>query len=220
MIKIGIIEDNELLLNNYSEFFNTNEDYHVTFAFESIMALRKAVSSSKLFNPDLILLDINLPGISGIEGISILKDYFPKAKIIMLTAYSDSESIITSLQKGADGYLEKGISLHEIKSSLEIYKKGGSATTSKVVRKMIDYINSLHIQKEETLSKLTKREKQVVNCLINGLSFKNAAKELEVNACTINQHLKKIYIKLNVNSKSELISKILSQNKIQQISSE
>lgn len=215
MVKIGIIEDNELLLNNYSEYFKTDDNYFVTFAFESILALQKAIRSFKLFNPDIILLDINLPGVSGIEGISILKEYFPKVKIVMLTAYSESETIINALQKGADGYLEKSISLLEIKTSIENYKIGVNAASPNAVKIMINYINSLHSKKEETLSKLTKREKQVVTCLINGLTFKKAAFELNVNTCTINQHLKKIYIKLNVNSKSELISKVLSQNILQ-----
>ena len=209
MIRIGIIEDNDLLLQNYTDFFDCQENYEVSFGFESILNLQKTIKTQKIPNPDIILLDINLPGITGIEGISILKSYFPRVKIVMLTAYSDSDSIIKSIENGASGYLEKGISLQEIKSSLETHQKGGSATTPLVVKKLIDHINNISKNKEEILAKLTKREKEVVQSLIEGLSYKDAALSLNVSSSTINQHLKKIYIKLGIKSKSELMSKIL-----------
>lgn len=215
MLKIGIIEDDNFLLNTYLEYFKHDKDYFVTFTFDSILALKKATNKLNLFNPDLILLDINLPGISGIEGIPICKKYFPKAKIIMLSAHSDNETIIKALQKGADGYLEKAdTSLLQIKNILSNFNNGVSLTTEKVVKSMISYINGLNSNKEETLNKLSKREKEVVSCLINGLTYKKAASELHVNTCTINQHIKKIYVKLEVNSKSELISKILLQDNV------
>ncbi|MFW0716663.1 response regulator [Pedobacter sp. N23S346] len=207
--KIGIIEDNEYLLRNYNDYFDLQEEYQVSFAFKSFGIFEKSNKDSS-FNADIILLDINLPDISGIDAIPILKKYYPKVIIVMLTAYKDVEYIIKSVQSGALGYLVKGMPLNEIKLSLDTYKSGGVATSPLAIKKIFEYIGQLHKKKEKEFETLTPREKQVAECLIEGLSYKGAAIKLGLKPTTINQHLKNIYIKFNVNSKAALISKVLS----------
>ncbi len=209
IIKIGIIEDNELLLSNYSDYFECQEGYVISFAFESMTVFKNSIKKKTIFNPDIILLDINLPEMSGIDAIPILKTHFPKVIIVMLTAYNSSENIIKSIQNGALGYLIKGMPLNEIKLALENYKKGGSATTPYVTKKLMEHINSISKNKEQLMMQLTLREKEVVKCLTEGLSYKDSASKLGVKPTTVNQHLKNIYVKLGVNSKTELIAKIL-----------
>lgn len=207
--KIGIIEDNEYLLRNYNEYFDFQEEYQVSFACKSLGTFEKN-RKDHAFYADIILLDIDLPDISGIDAIPILKKHYPKAIIVMLTAYKDIDSIIRSAQSGALGYLVKGMPLNDIKLSLDTYKSGGAATSPLAVKKIFEYISQLHKKKEQEFETLTPREKQVTECLLEGLSYKDAAIKLGLKATTINQHLKNIYIKFNVNSKSALISKVFS----------
>lgn len=206
--KIGIIEDNEYLLRNYNDYFDQQEGYQVSFAFKNFGLFEK--NNTKNFSTDIILLDINLPDISGIDAIPILKKYYPKVIIVMLTACKDVEYIIRSVQSGALGYLVKGMPLNEIKRSLDTYKSGGAATSPLAIKKIFEYIGQLHKKKQKEFESLTPREKQVTTCLVEGLSYKGAAVKLGLKPTTINQHLKNIYIKFNVNSKAALISKVLS----------
>lgn len=206
--KIGIIEDHEFLLNNYKNYFDLQDDYQVSFAFNSLLTFENR-KKENILNTDIILLDIGLPVVSGIDAISILKRYYPKVIIVMLTSHKDTENIIKSVQHGALGYLIKGMPLNEIKSALEMYKLGGAATSPFVVKKMFEYIGLLHKKKSHVLDTLTAREKEVAQCLIDGLSYKDAASKLGLKVTTVNQHLKNIYIKFNVNSKAQFVSSIL-----------
>lgn len=210
-VVIGIIEDDETLLNNYSSYFKMQPDYLLAFAFESINAFATSFSENKFMQPDIILLDIKLPGISGIEGIKTLKKYFPKTIIIMLTAYEDEKYVLTALQKGASGYLLKSMSLFQINEALQNMHKGGVPLASSVTKTIIRHLNISDEKEDISLSELTPREKEIVNCLTDGLTYKEAAGRLGITAHTVNQHLKKVYVKMNVNSKAELVSRLLKK---------
>lgn len=207
--KIGIIEDNTRLLQNYIEFFQLQENYIISFAYESIDAFINEFNPATGITPNVILLDVNLPGINGIEGIEMLKSCFPEVVIIMLTAYSNKEHILRAIEKGASGYLLKGMSLFEIKSTIDGYYSGGAPVSPIVTRTIIDHLNKAGSNKNNIQEDLTIREKEIVKCLTDGLSYKETGKRLGIATSTVNQHLKSIYIKMQVNSKAELISKIL-----------
>ncbi|KHJ36725.1 transcriptional regulatory protein DegU [Pedobacter glucosidilyticus] len=213
-ISIGIIEDNEKLLNNYSEFFQLQDNYTLSFGFPSVDDFLRNFDKKEHIQPDIILLDINLPGTSGIDGIKILKEYFPKAIIVMLTAYSSNSHIITALENGASGYLVKGMSLHDIKSSLANYENDGSAISPNVAKKLIEHFNHTKKQEEIILKVLTGREKDITKCIVNGLSHKETAEQLNIKASTVNHHLKNIYIKLGVNTKTALIAKVMNNKTV------
>lgn len=209
MINIGLIEDNVELLKNYTEYFLYQEDYNVSFSCSSIDEFLKTQHTFKI-NPKIILLDINMPGISGIEGIPYLKKKFTEVIIVMLTAYGKKEFIHKALDYGANGYLIKGISLHEIKKSLGNYNSAGSAVSPQVAKELIDVFRLTKEKKELNIKLLTKREKDVAKCITNGLSLKETGLKLGIQYSTINHHLKNIYIKLQVNSKGALTKKIMS----------
>eukprot|EP00388_Colpodella_angusta_P009244 GDKJ01024725.1.p1 GENE.GDKJ01024725.1~~GDKJ01024725.1.p1 ORF type:complete len:229 (-),score=0.94 GDKJ01024725.1:297-983(-) len=209
--KIGIIEDNTKLLANYTEFFEFQEDYSVCFSLENLNSIATDYKNNLLQTPDIILLDINLPGISGLDGIKLIKVLFPRAKIIMLTGFNDNENIITAIKNGASGYLIKGISLADLKTEVEKYKTEGAALTANVAKKMIQHIQVMHNNKEEILDCLTKREKEIIFNLLVGLTYKSIGVQLNIKQSTVNQHLKNIYTKLNVTSKAELIYKCFIQ---------
>lgn len=207
LTKIGIVEDNTKLLANYTEFFELQKDYAISFSLENLNTLAANNKKNLYHTPDVVLLDINLPGISGLDGIKLIKSLFPKSIIIMLTGYNDDENIITAIKNGASGYLLKGISLVDIKHEIEKHKAEGAALTANVAKKMIQHIQIAHNSKEEILSCLTKREKDIILNLLVGLTYKNIGIELGIKQSTVNQHLKNIYSKLNVTSKAELIYK-------------
>ncbi|HSD63195.1 MAG TPA: response regulator transcription factor, partial [Ignavibacteriaceae bacterium] len=153
------------------------------------------------------LVDIGLPGISGINGIKILRKEYPDINIIMLTVYNDPARIFNSLCAGASGYLLKNTPLEEIKKSIEILDSGGSPMSPEIARKVIDYFNTG--KSEGYKSDLTKKENEIVNALVDGLSYKLIADRMEISIDTVRFHIRNIYRKLHVNSKSEVISKSL-----------
>lgn len=207
-VRLGIIEDNEKLRNNYVDFFSLFPNYSLIFSLSNLDEIKRKKKPLNLPVPDIILLDINLPGTSGVDGIPLLKQLYPNVIIIMLTAYDNSEILIKAIENGASGYLVKGISLHQIKIYIENYITTGSAITPNVAVKLFEHINKRGKKKTTILEVLTKREKEIVDSIIDELSHKEVGIKLKIQPSTVNHHLKSIYIKLNVNSKYELISKI------------
>jgi DNA-binding NarL/FixJ family response regulator len=209
-LSIGIIEDDPTLLHNYASYFTMQPGYLLSFAFESMGAF-SAVLQSELIEPDIILLDINLPGISGINGIKILKKHFPKTAIVMLTAYEDEKNVVSALQKGAAGYLVKSMSLFKINEALLNMHLGEVPLASSVTQTIIRHLHMSDKEDHESLTLLTAREREIADCLTDGLTYKEAGNRLGITAHTVNQHLKKVYVKLNVKSKSELVSLLLKK---------
>jgi DNA-binding NarL/FixJ family response regulator len=203
MINIGLIEDNESLRNNYIEFLQINGSFNVLWSYDSIEDTIK----TDLGEPSVILLDINLRGISAIEGFKSIKQKFPNSLIIMLTAHDSGEYVKELLKQGANGYILKTSSMLEIHKGIESVIEGGFTISPNAARHLIaDYrFDPL----DELKSKLTKREFELVQILAEGLSYKEAADRLFVTTFTINQHLKHIYVKLGVKSKAELMAKLI-----------
>jgi len=208
MINIGIIEDNHFQLNNYKEFLEDFQECKVVFACKSMEEFK----ALPFKDPDVkvILLDISLPGESGIQGMQELKQIYPEAKIIVLSGHDGKQYVIESIKKGASGYIIKTSRLMEIYHSILDTINQGGTLSPKAAHLLINYINKDPL--ENIRHKLTKREYELLTLLKEGYSYKEMADKLYVTVFTINQHLKKIYQKLNVASKSELISKIWSNN--------
>jgi DNA-binding NarL/FixJ family response regulator len=209
-INIGLIEDNIELLKNYTEYFLYQEDYEVSFSYSSINEFLENQDNIKVI-PQIILLDINMPGISGIDGIYYLKKKFPNVTIVVLSAYSQREYILKALENGANGYLIKGVSLNEIKKSLENYNKQGYSISPKVAKQLVEEFRQAKVLEKEVLVMLTKRENEVVKCIVDGLTQQQSATHLGIKFHTVNHHLKSIYVKLNVKNRSSLIKKILTK---------
>lgn len=208
MINIGIIEDNHFLLNNYREFLEDFQECRVVFACKSIeefIALPASYTDVKV-----VLVDITLPGMSGIDGIAEVKQRYPESKVIVLSGHDDRQYVIESIKKGASGYIIKTSRLSDIYQSVMDTVNSGATLSPKAAHLLISHLNKNPL--ESIRDKLTRREYELVELLKEGYSYKEMAGKLFVTVFTVNQHLKKIYQKLNVSSKSELISKIWSNN--------
>ncbi|SKA29230.1 DNA-binding response regulator, NarL/FixJ family, contains REC and HTH domains [Chitinophaga eiseniae] len=208
MLNIGIIEDNHFLLNNYREFLEDFQECKVVFACQTI----EEFMALSVTYPDVgvILVDITLPGISGIEGITEVKQRYPEAKVIILSGHDGKQYIIESIKKGASGYIIKTSRLSDIYQSVMDTVQSGATLSPKAAHMLISHLNENPL--ESIKNKLTRREYELVQLLKEGYSYKEMAERLFVTVFTVNQHLKKVYQKLNVSSKSELISKIWSNN--------
>lgn len=206
MIEIGIVEDNVKIRNLIQKFLDMQESMSCKAAFDSVEEMLVYLKENK--PPDVILMDIQLPGMSGIEGISIIKKEYPDIEIIMLTIYHDSHKIFDSLCAGASGYLLKHTSLPEIKESIEALVQGGAPMSPQIARKVIQHFKQPEPQYKPE-SDLTSREQDIVNGLVDGLSYKLIADRYDISIDTVRAHIRNTYRKLHVNSKAEVIAKSL-----------
>jgi len=206
MIQVGIVEDNTKIRNLIQRYLDMQDGISCKVAVDSVEDMLEHLK--KHDHPDIILMDIQLPGMSGIDGIGIIKKDYPEIDIIMLTVYHDSHKIFDSLVAGASGYLLKHTSLPEIKEAVEDLAKGGAPMSPQIARKVIQYFNKPAVKKKPE-SDLTAREQDIVNGLVDGLSYKMIADRFDISIDTVRAHIRNIYKKLHVNSKAEVIAKSL-----------
>ncbi|NBC26042.1 MAG: response regulator [Bacteroidetes bacterium] len=207
MIHVGIVEDNTKIRDLIQKYLDMQDDISCKAAVESVEEMLEHLEEESQ-KPDVLLMDIQLPGMSGIEGIGIIKEKYPEIEIIMLTVYHDSHKIFDSLVAGASGYLLKHTSLPEIKESIENLADGGAPMSPQIARKVIQHFNDPQ-KKKKPESNLTPREQDIVNGLVDGLSYKLIADRFDISIDTVRAHIRNIYKKLHVNSKAEVIAKSL-----------
>jgi len=202
MTNIALIEDDIELKELLEKYLNFQDDFNVVLSvvsaedfFEEFKQIEKI---------DILIMDIGLPGISGIDALPKIKQHLPHTEIIMLTVHDDSEKVFQSLRRGASGYLLKNTPLDKIKESIEQIFAGGSPMSPNIARKIVEFFNP---KQNEGQKELSTREKEIVVALVDGLSYKLVADRLDISIDTVRQHIRSIYRKLNVNSKAEVISK-------------
>jgi len=206
MIRITIIEDDITIRRNLVAFIGFHEDMELAAECGSVEDFLHQ-SSSKAVEADILLLDIGLPGMSGLEGIAKIKEISPDLDIIMLTTYDEEEKIFEALQSGACSYLSKKTSLEKIIETVRIVHEGGSYMSPAIARKLTGYLSKGAPTKNTY--KLTPKQVLIINGLVDGLSYKGLATRLDVSVSTIKTHIKRIYQTMHVSSKSEAVAKYL-----------
>ncbi|HLF64208.1 MAG TPA: response regulator transcription factor [Saprospiraceae bacterium] len=156
------------------------------------------------FHPDVVLMDIEMPGVDGIGGVSIIKKSFPGIRIIMQTVFQDEEKIFASLKAGAEGYILKNASAENITQSIEDVYHGGAYMTPSVALRVMNYFGKP--EKQEEAYHLSSREREVLKYLTDGLSYKMIADKMGVSYFTVNAHVKHVYEKLHVHSLGEALA--------------
>lgn len=205
MIYLGIIEDEKLVRENLEEFMGAQSDVKIVISTDSVEAFLRRFSVGTPLN--MLLLDINLPGMTGLEGIRHIRGKCPDADIIVLSAYDDSDKVFKALCAGAVSYISKRTSLPNIREALNTVYQGGAYMSPSIARKVVDYFAPS--KKDDEDHRLTGRQEQVVQGLVDGLSYKMIADKYLISVETVRDHIKKIYKKLQVNSKAEVIRKKL-----------
>jgi DNA-binding NarL/FixJ family response regulator len=208
-IKVAIIEDRREIRDGLTIMINFTDGFSCTGSYRS---MEEALSRIPHQLPDVVLSDIGLPGMDGIEGIRILKEQFPELTILMLTVYDDNERIFDALCAGACGYLLKKTPPARIVESLNEAVAGGAPMSPEIARKVITLFREVR-PPERVDYDLTAHELRLLKLLVEGHSYKTAASELQVSINTVSFHLKNIYEKLQVHSKSEAVAKAL-QNRL------
>jgi len=203
---VGIVEDNKKIRDLIQRYLDMQEELSCPVAVDTVEEMLEYLEEQS--PPEVILMDIQLPGMSGIKGISTIKEKYPGIDIIMLTVYHDSHKIFNSLCAGASGYLLKHTSLPEIKESILKLLDGGAPMSPQIARKVINHFRDQQPQKDPD-SDLTPREHDIVNGLVDGLSYKMIADRYDISIDTVRAHIRNIYKKLHVNSKAEVIAKSL-----------
>lgn len=203
---VGIVEDNKKIRDLIQRYLDMQDELSCPVAVDSVEEMIEYLD--KHSEPDVILMDIQLPGMSGIKGISLIKEKYAEIDIIMLTVYHDSHKIFNALRAGASGYLLKHTSLPEIKESILKLVEGGAPMSPQIARKVINHFQE-NAPKKDTDSDLTPREHDIVNGLVDGLSYKMIADRYDISIDTVRAHIRNIYKKLHVNSKAEVIAKSL-----------
>ncbi|MDR0795686.1 MAG: response regulator transcription factor [Tannerella sp.] len=205
-IKVSIYEDNVSLLESLSYLIRG------TIGFVLVHASANAndiLNNCKQHNPDVILMDIDMPGISGIEATMLVKNHYPQINVMILTVFEDKDKIFKALCAGATGYLLKRSSSIQIIKAIEELHKGGSPMSSGIARKVLDHF-SKHTDKQNKYA-LTTREFDILKRLLVGDSYKMIANHCFISIGTVYSHINNIYKKLQVNSKSEAVIKALNE---------
>lgn len=195
-VHVVIIEDDETIRNGFAYLINASEKYKVINAYANVeSALPNLVNDQ----PHVILLDIELPGIKGIDAIPKIKQLLPKVHILMLTVYENEDNVFNALTKGAAGYLVKSDSTEKIMDAIQEVVNGGAPMSMNVAKIVI---KSFHKNQN---SPLTKRETEILEQVANGKSRSKIAKEMFIDLETVKSHIKHIYLKLNVHSREDAI---------------
>ena len=207
-MKIAVFEDNQKFRESLEFVIVTSSDMELCGSFEDTNRLQQRIEA---LQPDVVLMDINIPGKNGIEAVKEIKESFPGINVCMQTVFDDADKIFASLCNGASGYILKNTPPEKILQAIREVAEGGSFFTPSVAKKILQ--NFQHEQQPGEFIQLTEKEKEVLRYLVDGLSYKMIADKCTVSFHTIHTHIRNIYEKLHVNSKGEAINKAM-KNKL------
>ena len=204
-IKVSLFEDNPLLRDSLFQLINGSEGFTCTGAFPDCSTLIRKVETAQ---PDVILMDIDLPGMNGIDAVKLINQKFPAIHIIMQTVFNDNEKIFQSIIAGASGYLLKNTAPARILEAIQEAAGGGAPMTPSIAYKTLElFRNKKHSLPVEENAQLNERQKEILECVFNGMSYKMIAEKLFISVDTVRYHIRNIYDILRVHSRDELISK-------------
>lgn len=202
-ISIAIVEDLEAVRNGLKDFISINTDFTVVGAFKTG---EEAMEHLPGLRPDIVIMDINLPGMNGIECIQQVKGKSAGTQFMMFTVYENDEKVFEALKAGASGYLLKNTGLLQIVESIKELHEGGSPMSANIARKMVNFFRDKD-KGTAFMDILSAREKEILQLLAKGLLYKEIATQLQITTGTVRIHIHKIYEKLHVQNRTEAINK-------------
>lgn len=203
MINLLIYEDNPPMREGLTMLIDGTEGFHVLGAFKNCSNIAFEVGSYK---PDVILMDIDMPGVNGLEGLKIVRQINTEVSILMLTVFDDNKNIFEALMNGANGYILKKTPPAKLLEYIQEASTGGAPMNASVAAQVLKMFSQISLPADNDYH-LSAREKQVLQFLVKGYSYKMISAEMFIAMDTVRSHIKKIYEKLHVNSKSEAVAK-------------
>jgi len=207
-ITLAIVEDLDEVRDGLKNFISLSQDFKIIDTFKTA---EEAVHDLPKLKPDIVIMDINLPGMNGIECIRQVKNKTPGTQFMMFTVYENDEKVFEALKAGASGYLLKNTGLVQLIESLKELYNGGSPMSANIARKLVTLFRKE--QKEATnLAILSSRENEILQLLSTGLLYKEIAEKLSISVSTVRQHIHHIYEKLHVQNRTEAINKAFGKH--------
>jgi len=205
---VAIFEDNIHLRESLRFLVNTSDQFKCSGAYVDAANLLEVIEKDM---PDLVIMDIQMPGINGIEATRIIKQHFPQIRIMILTVFEDDEKIFQSLCAGGSGYLLKSSTPQQILQGLNDVYHSGASLSPAVAERMVQFFKN-NISFDTPDYSLTAKEKEVLHHMVDGRSYKMISDSMKISVETVKYHIKNIYRKLHVNSSSEAVVKAIRQN--------
>lgn len=206
-IKVIIIDDNATWRDSLSLLLQESKDFTICGSYAHCLDVNENVRDTE---PDVVIMDIDMPGTDGIEGVKQIRKNFPRVQVLMLTVFDDDEKIFAAIKAGAGGYILKNAEPKSLLNAISEVYNGGAPMTPSVAKKVLQQFQSI-LPKETEDYHLSSREKEVLSLLVEGLSYKMISGKLNITYDTVRAHMKKIYEKLHVASMTEAVAKALNQ---------
>jgi RNA polymerase sigma factor (sigma-70 family) len=202
-ITLAIVEDLDEVRNGLEQFISLNPEFIVKDTYKTA---EEAAHEIPIQKPDIVIMDISLPGMNGIECIREIKNKVPQTQFMMFTVYENDEKVFEALKAGASGYLLKNTGLVQMIEALKELHNGGSPMSANIARKLV---KAFHEQEKNTVAMeaLSQRENEILQLLAKGLLYKEIADQLHISTGTVRQHIHRIYEKLHVQNRTEAINK-------------
>jgi DNA-binding NarL/FixJ family response regulator len=206
-IKVIIFDDNDSLRDSISMLLQETNGYTLSGSYAHCLDVIENIKDTK---PDVVIMDIDMPGMDGIEGVKLIRKNFPTIQILMLTVFDDDEKIFAAIKAGAAGYILKNAEPKNLLHAISEVYNGGAPMTPSIARKVLQQFQTI-LPEEKKDFHLSAREKEVLSLLVEGLSYKMISGKLNITYDTVRAHMKKIYEKLHVASMTEAVAKAINQ---------
>ncbi len=208
MIRVLVFDDNKNLLEGIKLLLKDSDTIFLAGAYTDAA---QAIAMVRKDQPDVVLMDIQMPGISGIDAVKAIKSAFPNLQILMQTVFEDNDKVFAAICAGASGYILKSTPSDKVLDAITEVYMGGSPMSPPIARKVLQLFQHQFAQVPQDFQTLTLREKEVLSCMVKGQSYKMIADTCQIKFNTVHSHIKKIYQKLHVNSASEAVVKAIQQ---------
>lgn len=204
MIKVGIVDDDKIVIDSVTEFVNLQPNMKMTHAFRNAEDFLAKIISKSFIPPEILLLDVGLPGVSGSAAIPAILKLLPELDIIMLTTYEEEEVIVDAIHNGACSYISKRAGLKSIVDAINIVSMGGSYMSPAVARVIVNHLSAK--KTKNRIHDLPKRQHEILVSLVDGKSYAEVATEMGISVETVRSHIKKMYRKLRIRDKTEAVA--------------
>ncbi len=206
--KVVIYEDNQVFRESLIRLLSANPMFEIAGDFENCSDVGSEIAA---LHPDVVLMDIQMPGVNGLKGLDVIRGISSDIKVIMLTVFEDNQHIFDAICRGANGYLLKHSTPAQIFNAIEEVLKGGAPLTPSIASRVLMLLSDKKSAPGSNAYQLTPREKEILESLVEGNSYKMIGNALQISTETVKTHIKKIYEKLQVNSQTEAVSKAMKE---------